>query len=141
MTQNPSGIHPTEYNVLVKVEAVQEVTSGGVILADETKDRKQAFWTRGHIVAVSPLAFTYERWPEGSRVPQVGDNVLITKAAGNVVEGVDGEEYKLIKDKDINAVIGDPVGKTISAVAGTDLTGGPFEALDADIAALNAEAS
>ena len=129
MTHNPSGISPTEYNVLVKPEKVDEATKGGVILAASTLDRKQAFATKGRIIAVSPLAFTYERWPEGETPPRVGDMVIFTKAAGVSVEGTDGEEYKLLKDKDIGAVIG-------SADYAAKLT-----ALDADIRTLNKEAA
>ena len=79
-SQNPSGIHPTEYNVLVKVEEVEQVTSGGIIKADVTLDREQAFYVYAHIVAVSPLAFTYEAWPEGARIPMIGDKVIITES-------------------------------------------------------------
>ena len=127
MTTNPSGISPTEYNVLVKPEKIDDKTKGGVLLADTTLDRKQAFMTKGVLVAVSPLAFTYERFPEGHPPPKVGDTVIFTKAAGVSVEGVDGAEYKLLKDKDIGAVI-TPVLRSLKE-------------LDADILSLNREAA
>lgn len=127
MTTNTSGISPTEYNVLVKPAKVEEKTKGGLLLADSTLDRKQAFATKGVIVAVSPLAFTYERFPEDGPPPKVGDMVIFTKAAGVSVEGVDGEEYKLLKDKDIGAVI-------------TPLKA-RLDAMDAEILALNKEAA
>lgn len=126
---NPSGISPTEYNVLVRPQKVEDKSKGGVILADATLDRKQAFATKGVLVAVSPLAFTYERWPEGETPPQVGDTVIYTKAAGVSVEGVDGEEYKLLKDKDVGAVI-----RSVSLSS-------KLKALDADIRSLNVEAA
>lgn len=122
---NQSGISPTEYNVLVKPEKVEEKTAGGVIMVDTTLDRKQAFETRGVLIAVSPLAFTYETWPEGTRIPQVGDRVITTKAAGVVVKGEDGEDYRLLKDKDICAVVEDMAAK--------------LKALDEDIADANKE--
>ena len=102
-----SGINPTEYNVLVEPEKVEEKSRGGILLSDATLDRKQAFAVRGKLLAVSPLAFTYERWPEGTRKPQVGDTVIMTKAAGVMVEGLDGKEYRLLKDKDVAATLGD----------------------------------
>jgi co-chaperonin GroES (HSP10) len=123
---NTSGIHPTEYNVLVKPERVEQKTAGGIIKADSIVDRQQAFETRGVLVAVSPLAFTYEQWPEGTRVPRVGDRVITTKAAGVVVKGEDGEDYRLMKDKDIGAIITDMRARLAD--------------LDADIAEANAEA-
>jgi len=100
-----SGINPTEYNVLVEPEKVEESSRGGVLLAASTLDRKQAFAIRGKLMAVSPLAFSYEVWPEGTRRPQIGDTVIMTKAAGVIVEGLDGKEYRLLKDKDIAAVL------------------------------------
>lgn len=123
---NTSGIHPTEYNVLVKPEKVEQKTAGGIIKADSVVDRQQAFETRGVLVAVSPLAFTYETWPEGTRIPRVGDRVITTKAAGVVVKGEDGQDYRLLKDKDICAIIDDMRAK--------------LDALDADIAEANREA-
>ena len=123
---NTSGIHPTEYNVLVKPEKVEQKTAGGIIKADSVVDRQQAFETRGVLVAVSPLAFTYETWPEGTRIPRVGDRVITTKAAGVVVKGEDGQDYRLLKDKDICAIIDDMREK--------------LESLAADIAEANREA-
>jgi len=124
---NKSGIHPTEYNVLVMPEKVEERTAGGIIKADSTLDRQQAFETRGVLVAVSPLAFTYEKWPEGTRIPRVGDRVITVKAAGVVVKGEDGKDYRLMKDKDICAIIQDVKARLAD--------------LDADIAEANAEAA
>ncbi|KCZ47769.1 hypothetical protein [Hyphomonas sp. CY54-11-8] len=125
--QNTSGISPTEYNVLVHRHEVETTTKGGIVLADTTLDRKQAMATKGTLIDVSPLAFTYERWPEGTRKPQIGDTVVITKAAGVDVEGEDGKTYRLLKDKDIAAVIL-PAHNTIAG-------------LEADIAEANAEVS
>lgn len=124
---NTSGISPTEYNVLVKPEKVSDRTQGGIIKADSTLDRQQAFETRGVLVAVSPLAFTYEQWPEGTRLPRVGDRVITTKAAGVVVKGEDGQDYRLMKDKDICAIIEDVAARMAD--------------LDAEIRTLNAEAA
>lgn len=123
--QNTSGISPVEYNVLVKVEKVEKVTAGGIIKPDSIEDRQNAMFTKGVLVAVSPLAFTYERWPEGSRKPRPGDRVMITKAAGREVDGEDGEKYKILKDKDIEAILV-PMHNTIAG-------------LEADIAEANAE--
>lgn len=103
---NLSGINPIEYNVLVKVIEVEETSKGGIILADTTKARKQAMATRAELVAKSPFAFSYERWPEDEAPPEPGQMVIITKAAGVEVEGLDGEIYRMLKDKDVGAVIG-----------------------------------
>lgn len=123
---NPSGFRPVEYNVVVKPEEVS-TRVGSILMPDETRDRKQAFETRGVIVAVSPLAFSYERWPDPDCIPQVGDTVVFAKAAGIIEKGVDGEPYRVLKDKDIMAVIERPSEMVLAA-------------LDRDIAEMNAEA-
>lgn len=120
---NTSGIDPTEFNVLVLPDAVGDKI-GSFYIPDEVKDRKQAMATKGTMVAVSPLAFTYENWPEGARKPREGDSVIIAKGSGVLVEGADGQSYRLVKDKDICAVVRDRL-----------------KSLDADIAEANREAA
>lgn len=110
---NPTGIKPTEYNVLVRLKKHPEKI-GSVLLPGETKDRKQAMDMRGTLIAVSPLAFSYDGW-EGAEAkkPQVGDEVIIAKASGFYFEGKefgfdDGEFYRMIKDKDVVATYAEP---------------------------------
>lgn len=106
-TLNTTGIEPTEFNVLVRMEKAKEKTVGGIILPDEKKDRDQAMLQRGTMIAASPLAFTYDSWTDCEHLrPEVGDGVLISKGAGLYIPDLDdGETYRLLKDKDICAVI------------------------------------
>lgn len=101
---NPSGIYPTEYKVLILPKQVDEKTKGGIIIPDQTKERDQFAQMEGEIVAVSPLAFTYDDWKEASS-PKVGDRVLFAKYAGASVIGKDGKEYRICNDKDLAAVL------------------------------------
>jgi chaperonin GroES len=101
---NPSGIWPTEFNVLVLQKKVDEKSAGGIIIPDIAKDREQYAEMEGTLIATSPLAFTFERWPEGSRKPQPGDKVIIAKYSGTRVVGKDGQTYLLTKDKDLSAI-------------------------------------
>lgn len=103
---NPSGIFPTEYKVLIQPIAVEEKTKGGIILPDEHKDRAQFAQQIGTLVALAPLAFTYDKW-EGvqDRKPKVGDKVLFAKFAGFAHEGKDGKTYRVVNDKDVSAVL------------------------------------
>ncbi len=102
--KNESGILPTEYKVLISPVEVDQKTRGGIIIPDETKDRDQFAQMKGTLVAVSPLAFTYDDWKNGSP-PKPGDTVLFAKYAGAVVDGKDGKKYRLTNDKDIAAVL------------------------------------
>lgn len=106
MSQNASGIQPTEYKVLILPKMVEEKTKGGIFMPDQTKERDQFAQIEGELVAVSPLAFTYDdKWPEGYALPKVGDRVLYAKYAGTTVRGKDGQEYRLVNDRDIGAVL------------------------------------
>lgn len=102
---NPSGINPTEYRVLVRPESAETVSKGGIIIPDTTKDREQYAVTKGTLIAVSPVAFSYAEWPEEALLPKIGDMVLYEKYAGNLVKGRDGVDYRVINDKDIHAVL------------------------------------
>ena len=104
---NNSGITPTEYNVLVKPRAVEETTKGGIILSQDIMNLDKNAQTRGVIVAMSPMAFVNPDWPEGSQLPQIGDAVSYARYAGasSKIEGMDGVEYIINKDKDITAVL------------------------------------
>lgn len=102
---NPSGINPTEYKVLIRPKTIDEKTSGGIIIPDSTKERDQFAQMEGELVAVSPLAFTYDDW-KGAEPPKPGDRVLFAKYAGAVVKGwKDGQDYRLVNDKDVAAVL------------------------------------
>jgi co-chaperonin GroES (HSP10) len=89
------GIRPVEYNVIVAPAA-----------ADETRDSAGMAMQVGRIVSVSPIAFNFERWPDGAPpAPKAGDMVWFARYAGHPFEGRDGRDYRIIQDKDINAVI------------------------------------
>ncbi len=105
--KNTSKINPTEYKVLIAPIVVDEKTKGGIILPDEFKGREQFAQMEGHLVAVSPLAFTYaddEAWGDSAK-PKPGDKVLFAKFAGAAVKGMDGKDYRIVNDKDIAAVL------------------------------------
>lgn len=104
---NPSGIMPMEYNVLVKPKVVEEKTSGGLYIPDQTKEREQFGQTEGTLIAASPAAFTfnYEGWPDGAELPAVGDVVFFSRYQATEVKGKDGEKYWLMKDKAIAGVM------------------------------------
>lgn len=106
---NPTGISPTEYKLLVKPKAAEEVTKGGIIMPQSEQDKQKFAQTEGVVVAVSPLAFTFATKAEwdavGAKPPQIGQTVLYARHAGNWVKGKDGGEYLLINDKDVGAII------------------------------------
>ena len=90
--------------MLIRPRAVDEKTKGGIIVPDASKEREQFAQMEGEIIAVSPLAFTYDDW-KTAQPPKAGDRVLFAKFAGAVVKGKDGIEYRLANDKDVTAVL------------------------------------
>jgi chaperonin GroES len=98
---------PMEFNVVVELDPVEEKTASGLYLPETKVNRDKLEAEEGTLVAVSPHAFTYADWPEGSRKPQVGDRVLIARFAG-IQRDRDGTSLKIVKDKDIIAVVVDP---------------------------------
>lgn len=103
---NRSGIKPVEFNVLVYQDETETRTKGGLIKPDDVVERDKHGQTRGVIVAVSPLAFNEDIWPQGMERPKPGDRIAFARYAGIFIDGDDGREYRAIKDKDVVALIG-----------------------------------
>ena len=104
---NQSGINPTEYKVLVLPDKVEEKTAGGIYKPQVARDRDQHAATTGTLIAISPMAFKFDDWPPQSkdRLPKEGDRVVYQKYIGSEIEGKDKETYRLINDKDIQAIL------------------------------------
>jgi co-chaperonin GroES (HSP10) len=104
LTECDPGFRPTEYNILIAPEELQEKI-GSLYLPEQTKEKEGMALMRGRLIAASPLAFTYsDAWADGER-PKPGDAVIFAKFAGVLIEGRDGKEYRLAKDKDLAAVL------------------------------------
>jgi co-chaperonin GroES (HSP10) len=101
------GFIPSEYNLIIAPGKPSKFVGKSklIMIADETQDQLAMAVQVGRVIDVSPLAFNFARWPDGSAPPQVGDVVLFAKYAGGVFAGADGREYRLVKDKDITGVI------------------------------------
>ena len=117
--QNSSGFQPLEFNVVVKPDPVEEKTKGGLVLPDEVKERDRYGATRATIVAVSPMAFSSEVWPKDEPRPEPGMRCLMARHAGVFVTGEDDEDYRIIKDTDMVALIDSvDVEKAIETIVG-----------------------
>jgi chaperonin GroES len=95
-----STVKPLADRVFIKVSASEEKTPGGILLPDNAKEKPQV----GEIVAVG----AGKRNDDGSRSElevKIGDQVLYSKYAGTDIK-LNGEEYILLAEKDILAVVG-----------------------------------
>lgn len=92
-----------EYKCLVKPAPVQEKTEGGLFLPETAKTKKHWETVECTFIISGGLAFTDPRWPER---PQPGDIIYIAKFCDKFRhQGVDGQEYWVINDKDVLALI------------------------------------
>jgi chaperonin GroES len=99
---NSSGITPVDLRIVVKPDPVEEKTSGGILLADTTKEKRKYAATRATLIAMGANAFA--EWGEGN-APKVGDRVCFAQYSGAEQEGKDGERYVIMNDADLLAVI------------------------------------
>jgi chaperonin GroES len=92
-------IRPLSDRVVIKMTEAEETTKSGIILAGSAKEKPQV----AEIVAVGEGKYD----ENGKLIPmtvKVGDKVLTSKYSGTEVK-VDGEEYTIVRQDDILAVV------------------------------------
>lgn len=92
-------LRPLGDRVLVKPDNAEQKTASGLYLSSGAQEKPQ----RGTVVAVGAGKLD----DNGSRMPmdvKVGDVVIYGKYGGNEVK-VEGEDYLLMRDSDIYAVV------------------------------------
>jgi chaperonin GroES len=92
-------LKPLADRVIVKGLEAEEKTAGGIVLPDTAREKPQ----EGEVVAVGPGKVT----ESGKVVPLevcVGDRVVFSKYGGDEITH-DGEEYKILRESDILAVL------------------------------------
>jgi chaperonin GroES len=99
MAKSKPKIRPLGEKVLIKRLEAEEVTKGGIVLPDAAKEKPQ----EGTVLAVGDG----KQLADGKRADfQVskGDRVLFSSYAGTEVK-IDGEEYMLMSESDILAIM------------------------------------
>ena len=94
-------IKPLNDRVLVKRMEEVQVTKGGILIPDTAKEKP----IEGKVIAVGPGKMS----DAGVRMAlqlKEGDRVLFGKYAGTEIK-TDGEEYLMMREEDILAVIND----------------------------------
>lgn len=92
-------IKPLSDRVVVKALPQEEKTKSGIVLPDTAKEKPQ----EGEVVAVGPGRLM-ENGQRAAIDLKAGDKVFFSKYAGNEVK-LDGEEYLILREMDILAVI------------------------------------
>ena len=91
-------IKPLGSRVLIKMKQCEETTKSGIILANTAKEKPQI----AEVIEVGPGKVVDGKKEE--MTVKKGDNVLVSKYAGTEVK-YEGEEYIILKEEDILAII------------------------------------
>lgn len=94
------SIKPLADRVVLKLVEADETTKSGIILAGSAKEKPQV----AEVVAVGPGGNV-----EGKEITmyvKTGDKVLTSKYSGTEVK-LDGQEYTIVRQSDILAVVQD----------------------------------
>ena len=89
---------PLGDRVVLKQLEAEETTKGGIILTSSAQEKPQ----EAEVVAVGPGGIVDGK--EVTMQVKVGDKVIYSKYAGNEVK-IDGEEYKIVRQDDILAIV------------------------------------
>ena len=99
MVKSKIKLQPLGDRVVVQRDESLEVTTGGIVLPDSAKDAP----ARGTVVSVGDGIMM----PDGSRVAlqlTVGARIIFSSYGGEAIN-IDDEEYLLMRDSDVLAVI------------------------------------
>ena len=100
---------PTGYRLLIALPKAEETSSGGIVLTQSTREREEAGSIVGEVIKMGPDAYVDdEKFPEGPYC-KVNDWIIMRAYSGTRFE-IDGEEYRLINDTSVEAVIDNPRG-------------------------------
>ncbi len=94
------NLTPLHDRVIVKPAEPEETTKGGIIIPDTAKEKPM----QGEVIAVGEGRTA----DDGKKIPMCvkkGDKVLYGKYSGTEVT-IDGEEYLIMREADILAIIG-----------------------------------
>jgi co-chaperonin GroES (HSP10) len=109
-------LKPTGYYVLIRMEEVEQVSEGGIIMATNAEHkREQNGHDVGVIVAFGPTCFDGYQGINGTTTEEraaqwgckVGDRVEFNRYDGKVPRDADYQDHRIIQDAHIIGVLGD----------------------------------
>jgi|TARA_R110000824_G_scaffold125373_2_gene284440 chaperonin GroES len=98
---------PTGWRIAILPYRGAKTTKGGIVLADETRQRTQLATNVGYVLKVGALAYADEsKFPEGPWC-KAGDWVIFGRYAGSRIQ-IDGGEIRLLNDDEVLGLVNDP---------------------------------
>ena len=100
---------PKGYRLLIGMPEVEEKTSGGIIKTDSARETEAVSSVVGFVIKMGDDAYKDEkRFPSGPYCKE-GDFVIFRAFQGTRIK-VHGQEFRLLNDDSIEAVVDDPRG-------------------------------
>ncbi len=93
-------IQPLADRILVKPLEAEEKTKGGIVLPDTAKEKPQ----EGKVIAVGKGKVTEDGKVKSPELKK-GDRILYGKYSGTEVSTQDGQEYLIMREDDVFAVV------------------------------------
>lgn len=94
------NLKPLYDRVVVKPIEADEVSSGGIVIPDNAKEKP----TKGEVLAVGEGKALDNGQVRAPKV-KVGDQVIYGQYSGSAYK-LDGVEYKIVREDDILAIVG-----------------------------------
>ena len=102
---------PTGYKLLIKPLEVKEKTESGIYMPDALKQAEQTASVIGFVVKAGPDAYKdSDKFPNGPYCKE-GDFVIFRSYSGTRFK-IEKQEFRLINDDTVEAVVDDPRGYT-----------------------------
>lgn len=98
---------PTGWRIIILPYRGAEKSKGGIVIAEQTRQREQVATVCGYVLAVGPLAYADEgKFPTGPWCKK-GDWIVFGRYAGARLP-IDGGEIRIINDDEVLATIQNP---------------------------------
>ena len=97
------NITPLHDRVIVKADAAEQKTAGGIIIPDLVTDKERKAVEYGTVVRTGPRAFIdYGRSPD---ILSAGDRISFARYAGKEIRDTDDTVYLLVNDVDVLCLV------------------------------------
>jgi co-chaperonin GroES (HSP10) len=102
---------PKGYKLLIAIPKLDEKTDGGIIIPDKLKGMEEVASIIGLVIGMGTTAYNdKDKFPDGAYCKE-GDFVIFRSYSGTRFK-IKGEEFRLINDDTVEAVVDDPRGYT-----------------------------